>query len=134
MKYSLADFRRAYPNADIIVGPSAALPRAEPAKRSKYGAVKTVVDGMTFASKREARRYLELKTLQAAGKISGLGMQPTFTLTMEGGKNVGVYKADFVYLEDGVKVVEDCKGFRTTAYRLKKRMFEAQYGIKIRET
>ena len=46
----------------------------------KYNAIPTTVDGIRFASKREARRYLELKLLQKAGHISDLELQPRFRL------------------------------------------------------
>ena len=41
---------------------------------------------------------------------------------------------DFVYQEDGHTVVEDCKGFRTPEYRIKKKLMLWVHGIKIRET
>ena len=52
--------------------------------RSKYGNKRYVVDGINFASTKEARRYQELKFAQLAGEISGLNtqvryeLQPTF--------------------------------------------------------
>lgn len=46
----------------------------------KYGAVRTTVDGVTFASKAEARRYAELKLLEKAGEIQRLRLQPTFDI------------------------------------------------------
>lgn len=110
------------------------------AARSKYGAVRTTVDGVTFASRKEANRYCELKMLQAAGKIRQLRLQPEFSLDA-GGKIVGVYRADFEYIAPVTnapvplwsKVVEDVKGFKTPLYRWKKKHVEAQYGITIRE-
>ena len=105
------------------------------AMRSKYRAVRTVVDGITFASKAEAARYGELKLLEKAGKIIGLQLQPSFVLLAGDGKTkVGRYVADFGYID--VKrgaVWEDVKGVRTPVYRLKKKMVEAQVGIKITE-
>lgn len=108
-------------------------------RRSKYGAVKTTVDGVTFDSKAEARRYGELKILQAAGEILGsLILQPVFILWVKRGDgrevSVGKYVGDFQYeAPDGTIVVEDVKGVKTPVYRLKKKMVEAHYGIKIRE-
>lgn len=103
-------------------------------RRSKYGAVKTVVDGRTFHSAKEARRYQELKLLQQAGKIDFINLQPEYLLMVKGVK-LGVYRADFVYLdlETNHAVVEDVKGFKTPLYRWKKKHVEAQYQIKIRE-
>jgi len=37
--------------------------------RSKYGAIKTEVDGYIFDSRKEAARYQELKFAEAAGEI-----------------------------------------------------------------
>ena len=61
-------------------------------------------------------------------------------------RKVGMYHADFAYFtKDGWGVVEDVKGgrvsksgkitrgTRTEAYRLRKKMVEASYGIKITE-
>jgi hypothetical protein len=104
--------------------------------RSKYGAVKTTVDGITFHSKKEAARYQELKRLASVGVIHGLELQPEFGLhAINGGKSIGVYRADFSYTDTitGTPVVEDVKGMKTPLYRWKKKHVEAQYGIQIRE-
>lgn len=111
------------------------------ATRHKYGAQRTEVDGISFASKREAARYGELKLLERAGEIRGLALQPPYALLvpmlkdpLEAFKHVGTYVADFVYYtKSGEKVVEDVKGFKTPLYRWKKKHVEAQYGITIRE-
>lgn len=97
--------------------------------RSKYGATPKVVDGIRFHSTREAKRYAELKALEAAGKISDLRLQVPYELI-----TVEVYRADFVYTENGFEVVEDVKGFMTRGYKRKRRLMKAQYGIIIRET
>lgn len=104
----------------------------------KYGAKPTWADGIRFASKAEAKRYLDLKLLERAGAISGLEVQPCYPIEAVNPSNgevtpVGVYKADFRYLERGRLVVEDVKGMRTVVYRLKKRLVEAIYGIQIQE-
>ena len=104
-----------------------------PFQRSKYRAIPTMVDGIKFASGREARRYMDLKLLQCAGEISGLELQPVFPLIVDG-VQVGKYLADFRYYKaDGELVIEDSKGFKTPTYRLKKRIVEAQYGIEVKE-
>jgi hypothetical protein len=102
-------------------------------KRSKYRAAPTIVDGIRFASKKEARRYSELKMLEKAGIIKSLRLQPRFDLTTPGGNKVGEYVGDFAYRQDGEAVIEDVKGFRTPLYRWKKKHFEVQYGIQIQE-
>jgi hypothetical protein len=107
------------------------LPPDKP-KRSKYGAVKTVVDGITFDSKAEARRYGELKLLEKAKYIRSLMLQPVFEFTVRD-KAVFKYVADFTYLEGTTAVIEDVKGMKTAVYRLKKKLIEAQFDIKITE-
>jgi hypothetical protein len=99
---------------------------------SKYGAIKTEIDGVIFASKREAKRYSELKLAERNGDISNLELQPKFPLIVNG-KKIATYIADFRYTEHGQVVIEDAKGFRTAVYRLKKKMVEAQYDVEIIE-
>ena len=102
--------------------------------RSKFNAQRTEVDGITFASKAEARRYSHLKMLERAGTIHDLELQPRFTLLVNKIK-VATYVADFRYRFVGVSlpVVEDVKGVQTAVYKLKKKMLAAQHGIIITE-
>jgi hypothetical protein len=106
-------------------------------RRSKYAAIRTTVDGITFASKKEAKRYGELKVLLKTGAITRLVLQPMLPLHVpgiSGGRiTVGKYIADFQYDEGAETVVEDVKGMKTPVYRLKKKLVEALYGIQIRE-
>lgn len=108
-------------------------------RANKYGAVRTELDGITFASKAEARKYAELRMLERAGKIGGLELQPRFAITIKGQK-IATYVADFAFFEHGPdgyakqRIVLDVKGMKTPVYRLKKKAVEAQYGITIRET
>ena len=113
----------------------------------KFNAKPTTVDGIRFASQKEAKRYQELKLLERAGEIHALLLQPAFTLAAPMPDRaappwaLGQYRADFLYCEcrRGAKcertkvVVEDVKGFKTPLYRWKKKHVEAQYGIQIRE-
>jgi len=100
-------------------------------KRGKYGAIKTNVDGITFASKAEAARYVELKALEAAGEINGLELQPKFACVIDG-KKVCDYFADFAYFTRKKRVIEDVKGIETAVFRLKKKLVEALYpGVEI---
>lgn len=125
--------------------------------RAKYGNRKAVVDGISFDSKKEAQRYTELKTLEKAGKITGLQLQREFELIpaqrehtneiYEKGPKKGRFKpgklleckcsyvADFVYwdLENNCMVVEDAKGMRTKEYIIKRKLMLYKYGIKIKE-
>lgn len=104
------------------------------AARSKYGNRKVVIDGITFASEKEGRKYVDLKTLQHAKQISGLKLQPKFQMRVwPDGKVIGFYKADFEYVENGKRIVMDVKGFKTAIYKLKKKHVEAQYDITITE-
>ena len=112
---------------------------------SKYRAVKTVVDGHKFASKKEAHRYGELLLLQRAGKIENLELQVSFILSCNGRpllyrseryKNgrKAKYIADFGYdIPGGKAVIEDTKGKRTEIYLLKRAIMESM-GHTILET
>lgn len=116
----------------------------------KYRAKKTVVDGTTFDSRKEADRYIQLRTLEKAGEIEGLQMQVEFELipaqygpdriTPTGKHKRGPlleravkYKADFVYTNHGETVVEDVKGFKTKDYIIKRKLMLWRHGIRIRE-
>ena len=105
-------------------------------RKSKYRSIKTTVDGITFDSKKEAKRYQELKLLQRANKIKNLRLQVSYVLIDKSryGRQIK-YIADFVYYDKELKqeVVQDTKGFRTDVYRLKKRLFAEKYGIEIKE-
>jgi hypothetical protein len=104
---------------------------------SKYNAIKTMVDGVKFDSRKEAARYQELKLAERAGEIKQLELQPVFNLIVKTGKSVGVYRADFRYYDtrEGKWIVEDVKApiTRTPVYRLKKRIVEEVYRISITE-
>jgi len=100
-----------------------------------------VINGITFDSKKEAKRYTELKILESAKLISHLELQPEYLLierTMINGKNhrAIIYKADFKYYdnEKNKLIVEDVKGYKTDVYALKKRLMKAKYGIEIFES
>ena len=99
---------------------------------SKYYNKKTVVDGITFDSKKEAARYLDLKMMEKCGLISGLKLQVKFSICPKFGENKRerFYIADFVYEERGKAVIEDVKSFITRknpVYSLKKALVQWQY-------
>lgn len=124
---------------------------------SKYKAVKTMVDGIVFDSRKEAKRYVVLRELQKIGAIADLRMQVKYVLIPElreqsieiykrgvkkgqpkEGKLIEKecsYKADFVYLDrsTGLTVVEDVKGMRTKDYIIKRKLMLHIYNIRIKE-
>lgn len=110
-------------------------PEEKKKKKSKYGNKKTEVNGITFDSIREAKRYKHLLFLQKIGEIAFLKLQVPYELN-PGGTHSLVYIADFVYMEakTGNWVVEDSKGMRTAAYRKKRRLMKKVHGITIKET
>jgi hypothetical protein len=108
-------------------------------KPTKYGNRVVTLNGKKFDSNKEARRYGELVLLERAGQISNLERQVRFELIpsqYRDGKCVeraAHYIADFVYMEDGKKVVEDTKGFRTKDYILKRKLMLMVHNIRIKE-
>ena len=120
---------------------------------SKYHSKKIIVDGETFDSKKEYRRYRELLLMEKAGLISDLQRQVKFLLIptqyehfkrygkngkeLTPGKRVVekecAYYADFVYTENGKDVVEDTKGVRTPEYIIKRKLMLHIHGIRIKE-
>lgn len=118
---------------------------------NKYLNKKTETDGILFDSMKEATRYLYLKSLQVAGEIAELECQPVFKYMSDNGKKVLFkYIADFKYnivepsreydsefnicSEYLTEVVEDVKSPMTAKlplFRLKKKLIEDRYKIKI---
>lgn len=91
--------------------------------RHKYNAVKTKLDGITFDSKAEARRYEALKQLKQDGEIVQFLRQIPFYLP--GGVR---YVCDFqIFWADGRVTFEDVKGMVTTLFTAKKKMVEDLY-------
>lgn len=108
-------------------------------RQSKYHAKRTSVDGITFDSKREADRYLVLKSMEEDGTIEDLRRQVRYELVPAfdvDGKHYRpvCYVADFTYRENGHEVIEDVKGVVTDVYRLKRKLVAYRYGMNIRET
>lgn len=121
--------------------------------RNKYQAIKTTVNGIEFDSRKEGRRYQDLLLLQRAGVIKKLERQVKFVLipaqyetTIRYGKKGQrlkdgqkllekecSYYADFVYEENGKKIVEDTKGVKTKDYIIKRKLMLYIHGIRIRE-
>lgn len=123
---------------------------------SKYHSRKITVNGETFDSQKECRRWQALRLLERAGQIKCLRRQVKFELIppqyetverysnktgkrlQDGERQVerGVYYiADFVYSRpDGAMVVEDTKGVQTPEYIIKRKLMLKVHGIKIFET
>ena len=117
---------------------------------NKYRNKKVTQNGITYDSRKEAQRHAVLKMLECAGKIQDLQTQVKFvlipaqyefdTIGVRGGVKRGKllerevsYIADFVYTENGNRVVEDTKGFKTPEYIIKRKLMLYLHGIRIKE-
>ena len=99
------------------------MPRHQFKKRNKYGAKKTIVDGIKFDSQKEARYYVELKLRKRAGEVVGFLRQTSLHLT--GGS---VYRMDFlVFYSDGTCKGIEVKGFETPVWKIKKGLIAVDY-------
>lgn len=105
----------------------------KPKRGNKFGAKRTVFDGITFDSQREAEVYRDLKVLETAGRISGFERQRKFNLIVNG-EIIGAYFADFCFIDhdrDGKLRVIDVKGFDTKMSAWKRKHVKALYGIEV---
>ena len=106
-------------------------------QRSKYGNLKTEYNGYVYMSKKEANYAQQLDYMKKAKlssqRVVSFERQVPFQIIMNG-KNIAKYLADFkvLYADKHVEII-DVKGVRTNVYTLKKKLVEAQYGIKIIE-
>lgn len=110
------------------------------AAKTKYKAEPITVDGIRFDSKKEARRWAELKLLEKAGDITDLRRQavvyldgkmgPLLTRT---GRKMRI-TVDFAYvdLNTGLTVYEDAKGMPTRDYEVRRAVAAAQ-GVEVKE-
>lgn len=99
--------------------------------------IERTIDGITFASKKEATRYANLKLMEKQGFIRDLMIQKKFPVEINGEPYTN-YSADFVYFDCdlGKTLIEDVKSSGTkkdAAFRLRKKAAELFYGIKITE-
>ena len=104
-------------------------------KSSKFGAKKTIVDGITFDSKWESERYGQLKAMERGGIVTDLELQVKYDIVINDIK-ICKYIADFVYKEESPdgkikEIVEDAKGFETPEFKLKKKIMKAVHNIDI---
>lgn len=114
-------------------------------KGNKFRAQKTVINGITFDSKKEAERYFDLCMLEKAGEIKDLRRQVEYELIPAHVKSNGkkeqkcTYVADFTYINNktGGFVVEDVKGLKKGAayqvFVIKRKLMLDRYGIEIKE-
>lgn len=119
---------------------------------AKYKNKKITVDGIEFDSKKEAKRYMELKALEQAGAITDLRLQVKYTLipaqyekVYDSEKQIWKfgkciereisYIADFVYKDTcGQLRVEDVKNpylRKEPRYIMKRKMMLYFHGIRI---
>ena len=103
--------------------------------RSKYGNKKITIHGITFDSKWESERYLYLKSLEKAGRIKDLELQPRYNILVNDQK-ICAYVADFKYNKENAEgiwehIVEDAKGVETPEFKLKKKLMKAVFDIEI---
>ena len=99
------------------------------AKKSKYGARKTWLDGICFDSQKEANYYLFLKSQVKAGKIAGFCRQARF-LIIAGvdGERGAEYVTDFVIFNgDGTYRIVDVKGVKTQEFKHKMKCLKEKY-------
>lgn len=100
---------------------------------NKYGARKTVVDGITFDSKAEAKYYEHLKWLKQAKQIKDFSLQPRFELQETFKKHDKTFRkieyiADFEITHlDGTKEVIDIKGMETKEFSIKRKLYERKF-------
>jgi hypothetical protein len=111
---------------------------------NKYRNRKITYNGEVYDSVKEYRRHDELKLLEKAGRITNLQRQVPFELIPKQRNSTGKvveracnYIADFVYEQDGQRIVEDVKGYKKGAayniFTIKRKLMLYVHGIKINE-
>jgi hypothetical protein len=97
----------------------------------KFNATKTVLDGIRFDSKKEARYYQDLLLRQKAENGDVLFFLRQIAFYLPGGVR---YVCDFqVFKRDGSVSFVDVKGFKTREYMTKKKLVESLYPVQIEE-
>jgi hypothetical protein len=105
---------------------------AKPKRGNKFGAKRTLIDGICFDSKREASYYAALKLRERAGEVTDVELQHPYALTVNG-VLVATYRADFVFWDISLRRrrVIDVKGVMTPVFRLKQKLMRACHKIEI---
>lgn len=128
--------------ASAATAPPAASPAAPSTQQRphKYGACPTEgpapmgTGSRKYASKKEARRAVQLEQLREAGEVIWWIPQVRFPLDAPSGQTSRAYVADFLALwNDGRLTIEDTKGFKTEEYKRKVKAMRDVYGITITE-
>lgn len=125
------------------------------ASRPKYGNKHCFLGEIEFASKKEMQRYFVLKEAQDKGLISDLELQPQYELIPKITEQVEkrlktkikienkfvqhpiTYTADYAYIKDGIKVVEDVKSSPKPyaideVFKIKEKLFRWKFGFSIK--
>lgn len=115
--------------------------RGKWSRRNKFNAVRTILDGVKFDSKKEAQCWQFLKARERAGEIKDLRRQVKFELhaySQSGAfepkpVKICTYIADFQYLDVALNkiVVADAKGVKTALFNLKKKLMKANHNIDV---
>lgn len=98
-------------------------------KGTKYHSRKIEINGISFSSRKEGRRYQELKFMEDKGLISNLELQKRYVIFPKQKDERKIdYIADFYYIDEkGNEIVEDTKGMRTSTYIIKRKLFKFFY-------
>lgn len=99
---------------------------------NKYNAKKITIGGIVFDSEKEGKRYGELRMLERGGEISDLKIHPRYSIEING-IYICYVELDFEYYSTrlNTKVYEDSKGLDNPLSKLKRKLVEARYGIKV---
>lgn len=105
---------------------------SKPKRGNKYGAKRTLLDGICFDSKAEASFYAALKQREKAGEVTDIERQREYDL-MVNGVLVARYRADFVFFDRRVRArrVIDVKGVATRDFTMKRKLMKACHGIEV---
>lgn len=111
----------------------AAFRALEVPSRSKFGNKVTEYKGVKYHSKKEAHYAMMLDALIKRGEVLSWQGQVSFPIVI-GEAKICTYICDFVVeYSDGRQEVVDVKGFKTDIYRLKKKLVEALFDVRIIE-
>lgn len=95
---------------------------------NKYKAKRTVYNGVTYHSKKEANYAFKLDCLIQTGEVKGVERQVRMPLHAVGGKKVGYYVVDFkVTRNDDTVYYVEVKGYATQLWKWKARHFKLEY-------